>query len=609
MKKRIISITLCLIMLLSFTVTPVAANDADSNSITSIEATDVNSGFGDSYIKANNGLDALDYDTNIAEEQQLNPVQDDPHLSNYIECPTVDLSDSQVRISDDNSGYVILPDTPTDQSLDTSHVVDITSELVESGASPIDSPENQAPVADPFMFVGNPESMRDGKYTTDTWIMIATRWNNQDLCYDPEGGPLSLVTTEDFPLGYITPVADTDNGTWAGFVVKIFNTGNYPFLFAFADNYGGISRSFYLDLDIISRGVFETISGSVAAGNTETHTITVDYSSASEYTLGILRKSTTGFIVTVYNPDGTECGKASNGIVRDQIILPKPSGVTGEYTYTVSVSTYVNTGEASYKLAYGPSNQSIYFFEDVSDSVVLPYYETYRDYKQQANLSDTSRMLPSNYGDYYEITATGTERVTLETNYDNYCFKILDYTSLETLYDGANLSVFKPDPSINACYKRADLKFTKGEKYYVVVYCPTDVTAKGVYSISVGEPRTVSATKEWEIHEQTVVKGTTYTWNFNVTTPTNNPGYADKIRYSGSGAGWPYEGGYYSVLSPGTSTWVRNPSKYAREIKYNYTNLNSPLVNAVGQWKLRFTAQETGTYPGATLMLTYYYEI
>ena len=39
MKKRIISITLCLIMLLSFTVTPVAANDADSNSITSIEAT------------------------------------------------------------------------------------------------------------------------------------------------------------------------------------------------------------------------------------------------------------------------------------------------------------------------------------------------------------------------------------------------------------------------------------------------------------------------------------------------------------------------------------------------------------------------------------------
>ena len=68
---------------------------------------------------------------------------------------------------------MILPDMPVKQDLDLSHAVDITSKLNESGASLADSPENQAPVANPLMCIGNPESMRDGKYTTDTWVLEA----------------------------------------------------------------------------------------------------------------------------------------------------------------------------------------------------------------------------------------------------------------------------------------------------------------------------------------------------------------------------------------------------------------------------------------------------
>lgn len=52
--------------------------------------------------------------------------------------------------------------------------------------------------------------------------------------------------------------------------------------------------------------------------------------------------------------------------------------------------------------------------------------------------------------------------------------------------------------------------------------------------------------------------------------------------YNGSGAGWPYEqGGYF----------------------YN------PLVNAIGQWKFRFTARQSGMYPGQDVYIRYYFEV
>ena len=173
MKKRIISMVLCLIMLLSFTATSVAASDAEGISVTSIEVSDKipNVTYGEISDEVSNSGEAKETFNEVFDnttEIQITSDQNDSHFYNYVECPVADLATSQIKTLDSNRDYMILPDMPVKQDLDLSHAVDITSKLNESGASLADSPENQAPVANPLMFIGNPESMRDGKYTTDT---------------------------------------------------------------------------------------------------------------------------------------------------------------------------------------------------------------------------------------------------------------------------------------------------------------------------------------------------------------------------------------------------------------------------------------------------------
>ena len=178
MKKRIISMVLCLIMLLSFTATSVAASDAEGISVTSIEVSDKipNVTYGEISDEVSNSGEAKETFNEVFDnttEIQITSDQNDSHFYNYVECPVADLATSQIKTLDSNRDYMILPDMPVKQDLDLSHAVDITSKLNESGASLADSPENQAPVANPLMFIGNPESMRDGKYTTDTWVLEA----------------------------------------------------------------------------------------------------------------------------------------------------------------------------------------------------------------------------------------------------------------------------------------------------------------------------------------------------------------------------------------------------------------------------------------------------
>lgn len=549
-------------------------------------------------------------DKSVEEEIELK-ITDSTDYSDYVECPTIDLPVRELT-----GEFTIIDDAPVFQNLNFSDALDITAEVVESSSIlPMDVPENQAPVADPYIFVGNPDSMRDGKYTTETWFFIATRWNNIDLCYDPEGGPLYLAFTEDFPAGYITPLADTNYGTWAGYVINMFNVGTYPFLFAFQDAYGGMSQLFLIEFNIISRGVFETIEDSTTSAIEKSYPITVDFSAASEYTIGLMVTDPGGFNYWVYDADGVQyswgnCQYYSSApVIRQSVILKKPEGINGEYTFTLKIAGISSVeGACSYKIVYGTSDQRAYFFEDISNSIELPYYNTVRDYTNEQSYQYCCWSFPSDTGEYFKINATGTERVTLLANDEGFYFKILDGNTLETLYDGKNLPTYKH--SQYSLYKRADLNFTAGKTYYVVVYHPEYISKKIAYELSVGDPVTISTTQQVSIPESEFTKGTTYTWTFNLETPTGGAGYADEVRYNGSGAGWPYEqGGYYYILSPGTSDWKSNGSQYGRFVKYYYENLNNPLVNAVGQWKFRLTAGQTGTYPGQDVYISYYFEV
>lgn len=614
--KKIISTIISFSLLLSIVIIPTFATEAVSTEdlnakIVNTEVGDAETGeIGDTEdAEASEAgvLEAIDTDSSLFDEDSEEEIELKITVSpDYVVCPTIDLP-----VRDSTGEFTIIDDAPVSQNLDFSNAIDLTAELVEGGILPANVPENQAPVADPYVFVGNPDSMRDGKYTTETWFFIATRWNNTDLCYDPEGGPLYLATTEDFPAGYITPLSDTDYGTWAGYVVNIFNVGTYPFVFAFQDAYGGMSQRFSLEFDIISRGVFKTIEDFTTSGVEKSYPITVDFSAASEYTVGLMATGSGGFRFEVYDTDGAQYswGRCSMKSVRDSVILKKPAGTNGEYTFTLKITGTSSVGaESSYKIVYGTSDQRTYFFEDISDSVDLPYYKTVRDIDNEESFEYSSASFPSDRGEYFKINATGTERVTLYSQYEGFYFKILDGDTLETLYNGINLPTY--EYSQYALYKRADLNFAAGKTYYVAVYHPENTSQKSTYKLCVGDPLTLSISKKVRIPEKQVTQGISNVWSIEVESPTGGAGFADEVMYNGSGAGWPYEqGGYFYILSPGASDWKSNGSQYGRTIKYYYENLNNPLVNAIGQWKFRFTARQSGMYPGQDVYIRYYFEV
>lgn len=602
--KRVISIMLSLTLLLSFSVTVTNASDGAA-------------------MIPNDPTGNLSDDVGVEQNIQL-PISED-----YAAPEAIDLPAKQVSTFSGGNGKTILDDTnPLYQELDFSKAIDITSEVFGKHASTdaaiddvatMDLPENQPPVADPAFILMNPETMRDGKFTTATMLFIATRWNNTDLCYDPEGSPISLVCNSSFPAGYISELIVDPDGTFAGYLVNIFNKGTYPFAFVFADMYGGVSETFGDIFDVISRGVFETIDGSLSSVNDKkTYTITVDYSVADEYYIGLLRTGTGGFKVSALDSDGEVCGTTqcwgdiNPQLVRSGISLKKPTGVSGEYSYTLEISTtsskYVE-GDVSFRIAYGEASQQYYFFEDASDSINLPYYHSVRDRYNQIEPDYYNDAVLSDYGNYFKFEATGTETVTLVSNRDQYRFKILDCTTFETLYNGKSLNAFK-GPNVTDTYSvRVDINFVAGTTYYIVVYDLDCTEYSGGYNITIGEPVLRFNTSTHTLGATNCVQGQPYSWSFKLTTPNGRPAYVEKACYSATTATWPIEGGYFSVLAPGANAWRENTPKFYPEVNFNFTNPKTPLVRADGQWEFGITANKTGTFPQNKVSIHYWYEL
>lgn len=598
--KRIISMMLSLALLLSFSMIVANASDGEAMMI-------------------NGPTSTLLDDAGVMQNIQ-SPISEDYAISKAIDLPAKQTS----TFNDGRGGMVFYSTEPIYQELDFSNAIDITAEVFGEHTSinvamddvaTTDLPENQPPVADPAFLVLNPETMRDGKYTTETRFFIATRWNNTDLCYDPEGGPIYLVNNSSFPEGYKLGYFEDPNGTFAGYVINIFNKGTYPFAFLFADMYGGASQTFGIVFDIISRGVFETIDGSLSSVyDKKTYTITVDYSAADEYSIGLLRTGTGGFNVAVLDSDGEKCGSSQCWVssnpqtVRSHINLKKPTGASGECSYTVEVSTtssqYVEGG-VNFRIAYGEASQQYYFFEDASDSINLPYYHSLRNRSQQIEPDYYNNAVLSDHGNYFKFEATGTETVTLTSNRDQYRFKILDCTTFETLYDGQDLNAFK-DREYSV---RVDINFVAGTTYYIVVY-DLDCTAySGGYDITIGEPVLRFDVVDYTLGATNCVQGRSYSWSFKLEAPNGRPAYVEKIYYRSKTAGWPIEGGYFSVVAPGGTIRRTNTPKYYSDILFNFSDLNSPLVRADGQWEFGITAAETGTFPQNTVSVHYWYEL
>ena len=545
----------------------------------------------------------------------------------YDESTSIDLETVSETVVE---SFTVLGSMESSQPeiIDFSNAIDVSKQLIsvdtESRAEingqtelmPYAVSENQPPVADPAVFVLNPESARDGFYTTDTVFFIATRWNNTDLCYDPEGGSISLAYDDSFPGGYISVERQP---TYEGYYIQIFNHGKYPFIFAFTDENGGMSEIFTINFDIISRGVFTPIEGSLdSMTDIKEYDISVDYSVADEYSIGLLRVGKSVIVLDVYDENGekydTACCDGQN--INDKVVLKKPDGMNREYTYKLKVRTapseeYYVDGDSSFRIAYGESSQLHYFFEEVYNSIDLPYYHTVRGTREENGTEPVGRLPVSDFGNYYRISTNGTERVTLTSSDDHLRFKILDERTLRTLFDSEELlplSIENSTTKIPTYYVGADINFEAGTSYYLCVYDPNPNSTYRSYAITVGEPKMFSGYRTIHIPDRIVSAGTTYTATFDLDRVNDGPMYVDKIGYHGYSVDWAPEGGHFSVRSPGKSTWVTN-SLYHSNIEYNYWDPDTVPVRADGEWSLRFTAAKSGTCTGRWVRIFYATEL
>lgn len=482
--------------------------------------------------------------------------------------------------------------------------------------------ENQAPVANPLLFPVNDETMVSGKPTTETVYYLLTRYNNEDLCYDPDGGNIEFVfNNEYFPSGYIEAAASTD-GSLKGYIITMFNEGTYPLVFTFVDDSGAMSDIFSAEFNVLRRGNFERINNEFSSSaDVNEHKLTVDYSVADSYQVGFLRTGKGGAAFEIYDEDGNKVksnslsGPRSMQYVTAFTELPKPEGVSGIYTYTVKAKavdkTYVS-GATSYRICFGEASQAKYFFEDVSDQVNLPYYNSLRNPDTQITSQYYGASPLSDYGNYYRFTGTGSEVVTLASGYGKYDFKILDVKNLETLFDSKGyLATFKPADYADF-WMRIKINFEKDTDYYVVVYNSNgdEKSLRETYTITVGERR------HWHgdpiainIPSMQVTAGQSYPFSFTINKLSDDrKAFVDQILYRASMAGWPYEGNYIYFLTPGASSWKSSP-KSISTIDFGYSDINTKLVRCDGDWKFRFTANKSGAFPGCKLTIYYYFEV
>ncbi|MEJ8552747.1 hypothetical protein, partial [Tepidibacter sp. Z1-5] len=96
---------------------------------------------------------------------------------------------------------------------------------------------NRPPVAELQYMILNPESVIDGKITTDTQISWLWLYNNQSFVYDPDGDEIADIDVSGINEDDI--IQTLDGGTeFQGFATQFKSPGKYTLEFKIQDNQG-----------------------------------------------------------------------------------------------------------------------------------------------------------------------------------------------------------------------------------------------------------------------------------------------------------------------------------------------------------------------------------
>lgn len=470
-----------------------------------------------------------------------------------------------------------------------------------------------APVVALRAVVLNPDSMKNGQYTTET--QIAWLWEENDA----DGDTILQREIGGFPFSYL--LGELNNGL--GFVTQFNNPGNFAVLYRVTDSAGEVSEIFRYELDVVPVEDYQVIEGGFTASDeVQTYNVEVDFSNMDEAAFCLVKSGKSDISMTIVDSEGKETAirETDKWHPRKWYFLEKPSANTtiATYTITVKLKTY-DESSSGFRVMIGNKKDTEAMISGVENAVLLDLY--FEEARNQCSVSYT----PNRDESWYRFTADGNTVFTLMTHFPQTRFQIRDVDDLYVLFDSndsENENVHKSQFCTAGCYaEKARLTTTIGQDYYLVIYSPSVISTEDLIEETVnafvGRPAMVSGYTTVYASSSITANKSGYSSSANILVGDNGKtipltAVVDNVSIRSLTSGIRLSMiELWRIKYPSSNMWVNTTGSFHNNIEIGYVKDSDLNNNINGTWQISVKAAASSSpitfVPG--IHIYYYYEI
>lgn len=451
----------------------------------------------------------------------------------------------------------------------------------------------------------NPESLKDGKITTDTQIVWLVDF------FDADGDTLVNYAIDGFPLRYLVGGVIYQDG----FITQFTDPGKYSVLYQAIDSNGELGEVQGWSLEVVPVESYQTIEDSLSsASDRKTYTVDIDFSKMDAATIALVRSGNSQIDVTVTDAAGNEV-KMGGATTKRWGYIDKPAD-GGVCTYTVSV--YCNKtqsfveGSSNFRLNYGDKKDTEAMLSGPENAVRLEKFTNVK-----GNFMHTG-YTPNKDQNWFRFTADGSTVFTLLTYYPELRFQICDTNNLSVMFDSNsenNNSVHRTNFLQGwAGVEKARINTAAGQEYYLVLYTPSQISplpmVEKTINVAVGLPHMAPEQTEWFYGNSITANSSSFSGISYVDIGDGGKkvprtALANEVQWAGTR---PSNIKYFRVREPGGNSW-RNSAMYGISQKMGYVTDSNSNKNINGTWQLGFQGSLDPVSFVPQFKVYYYYEI
>lgn len=471
------------------------------------------------------------------------------------------------------------------------------------------SGERTLPEPNLLIYVNNIDSLKNGVPTTQTELV----WLFHDS--DADGDRIVDRELDGFPEGYAPQILRESDGTPYGFITHFFNPGTYTVDYYVLDSSQEINGIRYT-LDVLTVGDYDVYSGELtSADDVHTYNVPIDFSSTSEAAITLVQPGETDIKITIKDENGEEVKSTYTleAIARNWCFIDKPEGANGIYNYTVTVAVRNNdyhVNSSGYKIMAGDRKDMEEMLSYVDGAVQLGKYTATDD-----TYDFRTGYTPSRFESYYKFKADGAATVTAMTKHAETRFKILDASTMLTVYDSENDNgAHRTEYTGSFPYiEKQRLGFQAGTEYYLVIYANNPISSvfvKDNITLTQGMGVLREGREVFEANSSITGGTSGYSPSATISIQSGVPKTAEvkEVDYVSSDGVMLSDIKSFRVKAQYGSAGWQNSVQYKLGIQYPYTpdgNNNTPLI---GNWLYGFqTALKTKTMT-PKIAIDYMYE-